>query len=126
MKTQKELEERLAEIEADERLHYPVSTIQANAPLALIQTELHKEANTLRWVLELPYRRYHSRSEENSVQPNETCDYCGLYLEGGREMAGNLCHCSRCLNCEALMGDTSDHYCDSCSKEAETPEEIRE
>jgi transcriptional regulator with XRE-family HTH domain len=59
---------------------------------------------------------------QRSLRAHETCDYCGLYLEGGREMAGNLCHCSRCLNCEAPMGDTSDYYCYSCSKEVETPE----
>ena len=71
MKTQQELEARLAEIEADERLHYRPALVQVNAPLALIQTALATEANALRWALDLP--RLHYGKQENFRCA--ACDY---------------------------------------------------
>jgi hypothetical protein len=52
MKSKDEIKNKLAEIEADERLHYPPATVFENAPLALIQTELEAKQNILRWALE--------------------------------------------------------------------------
>lgn len=51
MRTEKEIKELLAEIESDERLGYPVATVQINAPLALAQLSLETRASTLRWAL---------------------------------------------------------------------------
>ena len=64
MKTQQELEEKLAEIESDTRLGYSLATIRENSPLALIQLDLKSKAGMLRWALGLPGRRYHGRDEE--------------------------------------------------------------
>lgn len=47
------LEERLKEIESDERLSYADANILINAPLALIQLELKTKRDTLKWVLEV-------------------------------------------------------------------------
>jgi len=52
MKTKDEIEKKLQEVEADERLGYPAATVFANAPLALIQMELEAKRATLKWVLE--------------------------------------------------------------------------
>ena len=65
MKTREELEERLAKIEADDRIHYSPALVQVNAPLALEQVALKKEANTLRWVLDLPHKHYGNKDEED-------------------------------------------------------------
>ena len=51
MKTKKEIQEKLKEIESDERLSYPPASIFLNAPLALIQIELETKARTLKWIL---------------------------------------------------------------------------
>jgi len=51
MKTQAEIEARMAEVDADPRYHYPPAIIETNAPLALIQTVLETQARTLAWVL---------------------------------------------------------------------------
>jgi len=51
MKTEEEIRERLEAIEEDERLGYPPAAVQINAPLALIQTSLGTERDTLKWVL---------------------------------------------------------------------------
>lgn len=50
-KTPGEIRARLAEIDADDRYHYPPALIQINAPLALIQVSMKSEANALAWVL---------------------------------------------------------------------------
>ncbi len=78
-KTRAEIESRLAEVEADERLHYPIALVQVNTPLALIQTKLRNEANTLRWVLGMPLRQYHGKDdgEARSVCP---CDKCVAWM----------------------------------------------
>ena len=52
MKTKTEIEKKLKETESDERLGYPTATVFANAPLALIQTQLETLRSTLKWVLE--------------------------------------------------------------------------
>jgi len=52
MRTQREIEKRLAKVLADERLSYPSATIRENAPLALIQVELETERNLLYWMLQ--------------------------------------------------------------------------
>ena len=51
MKTEDEIRKQLAEIESDERLHYPPATINENVVLAFIQTELETEVKVLKWVL---------------------------------------------------------------------------
>ena len=54
MKTEREIEIRITEIKADERLAYPTATVFVNAPLALIQMSMSTELHTLERVLELP------------------------------------------------------------------------
>jgi hypothetical protein len=51
MKTKAEIEKRLAELKADERLSYPPANVFTNAPLALIQVALKNEVMALTWVL---------------------------------------------------------------------------
>lgn len=53
-----EIEKKLAELKADERLYYPTATVFANAPLALIQLSLSSQINTLEWVLGLELSRF--------------------------------------------------------------------
>lgn len=67
MKSKAELRRRLEAIEADERLHYPAAGIWANAPLALVQTELRASAQILRWVLDMPPRAYHGRDGDKQI-----------------------------------------------------------
>jgi len=43
---------RIAEIDADERVHYPTATVEVNAPLALIQLSLETQRDTYRRVLQ--------------------------------------------------------------------------
>jgi hypothetical protein len=40
VRNEEEIRHKLAEIEADERIHYPSATIFENSPLALIQAEV--------------------------------------------------------------------------------------
>ncbi len=51
MKTKEQIEEKIKEIESDERLSYPLATIEINAPLALIQLEMETKLKMLKWVL---------------------------------------------------------------------------
>ena len=51
MKTREEIEKRIAELKADERLGYPPANVFTNAPLALIQVALKNELMALNWVL---------------------------------------------------------------------------
>ena len=51
MKTQKEIEEKIKELESDERLSYPTATIDINAPLALIQLRLESKIAALKWAV---------------------------------------------------------------------------
>mgnify|MGYP000091363213 CR=1 FL=1 len=51
MKTREEIEKRIAELKADERLGYPPANVFTNAPLALIQVALKNEIMALNWVL---------------------------------------------------------------------------
>jgi|SaaInlStandDraft_4_1057021.scaffolds.fasta_scaffold224283_1 hypothetical protein len=51
MKTREEIEKRVAELKADERLGYPPANVFTNAPLALIQVALKNEIMALTWVL---------------------------------------------------------------------------
>jgi hypothetical protein len=51
MKTREEIEKRIAELKADERLGYPSANVFTNAPLALIQVALKNEIMALNWVL---------------------------------------------------------------------------
>lgn len=53
MKTLEDIRDRLAQVEADVRIHYPPATVQVNAPLALIQVNLDTESRALRWVLDM-------------------------------------------------------------------------
>lgn len=53
---------RLAELETDDRLvKYDLADTHSNVVLALIQTALRVEAQTLRRVLGMPHRQYHGR-----------------------------------------------------------------
>lgn len=61
MKRKEEIEERLAELKADERLGYPPANVNVNAPLALIQVALKNEIMALSWVLK-------ESEEEKEVQ----------------------------------------------------------
>lgn len=49
----KQITERLAAYEADERGHYPTATIFENAPLALVQLGLETGKRELKWILKL-------------------------------------------------------------------------
>lgn len=51
VRTETEIRERLAKIDADERYHYPAANTDINAPLALVQVGLEATANALAWVL---------------------------------------------------------------------------
>ena len=51
MKKREEIEKRIAELKADERLGYPPANVFTNAPLALIQVALKNELMALNWVL---------------------------------------------------------------------------
>ncbi len=44
------LEVEIAEIESDERHHYPSANVFSNAPLALIQLDMSSRLNTLKQV----------------------------------------------------------------------------
>lgn len=68
MKKREELEERLAEIESDERLHYGVARVQVNAPLALEQIALKTKVDMLRWILEMPPKRHYGRDKEDEEE----------------------------------------------------------
>lgn len=48
-----QIEKRLVEIKADDRLEGPTATVFENAPLALMQLKLETMAQTLQWVLRL-------------------------------------------------------------------------
>ena len=52
MKSKKEIEKRLKEIESDERLGRPPATTVENATLALTQMSLEAARDTLKWVLD--------------------------------------------------------------------------
>lgn len=52
MKTKEEILSKLSEIDSDERLHYSPANVFVNAPLALIQVELHASRSMLQWVLD--------------------------------------------------------------------------
>ena len=60
--------------------------------------------------------------------PDEKCDFCGLSYDvsGSNEQSEGFCWCTHCARCDAPIGDTSDLYCDACSREAETPEDYDE
>jgi hypothetical protein len=49
--TEKQIRDRIAEIDSDERYHYKPALVQINAPLALIQVQMEAEARALSWVL---------------------------------------------------------------------------
>jgi hypothetical protein len=51
MKTEQEIKDKLAELQSDERLGYPIATVFENAPLALIQADLEAKIAALKWVL---------------------------------------------------------------------------
>ncbi len=51
MKTEQEIRYKLYEILADERLGYPLATVQINAPLALVQLSLEVKRDILKWIL---------------------------------------------------------------------------
>jgi hypothetical protein len=51
MKTEKEIRQRLLEIESDERLSYEPALVEVNAPLALTQCSLGSQRDILKWVL---------------------------------------------------------------------------
>lgn len=53
MKSKKLIEEKLKEVESDERLSSPPALVQINAPLALIQVDLKARVQILKWILEL-------------------------------------------------------------------------
>ena len=58
LKSEKEIQARINELEADERVHYPSANVFVNAPLALIQVELRTELSALYWMLGKPCPNY--------------------------------------------------------------------
>lgn len=54
MKTKEEIEKKIAELKADERLTYPPAQIMINAPLALIQLDAKAHIHSLEWALGIP------------------------------------------------------------------------
>ena len=54
MKDQEEIQQKIDQILADERMSYKTATVFANAPLALIQHAMVTELHTLQWVLGQP------------------------------------------------------------------------
>jgi hypothetical protein len=53
MRSEKEIKDKIKELESDERLNYVCATIFENAPLALVQLELETKISTLYWVLDI-------------------------------------------------------------------------
>ena len=51
MRSAKVIKRKIAELDADERHHYPPALVEVNAPLALIQVEIGAKIAALRWVL---------------------------------------------------------------------------
>lgn len=51
VKSRKQIEALIEQIEADERLHYPRANVFINAPLALIQVELESQVRILKFIL---------------------------------------------------------------------------
>lgn len=51
MKTKKQIEEKIKEIEADERYKASPAVLDVNAPLALIQIGMESQVRALKWVL---------------------------------------------------------------------------
>ncbi len=60
MKNPEQIQKRIDEILADERLSYKAATVFENAPLALIQLEMEIELHTLQMVLEVPLTNINS------------------------------------------------------------------
>ncbi len=52
MKTEAEIRRAIKEIQKDARLKGPPTTVDVNAPLALIQVDLETQIKTLKWVLD--------------------------------------------------------------------------
>jgi len=52
MRSQEDVEYEIKRLESDERLSYPLATVEVNAPLALIQTDMEARLSVLRWVLQ--------------------------------------------------------------------------
>ena len=51
MRTEEEIREKIAVIDADKRLKGKLALVQINAPLALIQCSLATQRDILEWVL---------------------------------------------------------------------------
>ena len=51
IKSKKEIEKKIKEIEADDRFQAPPAIVDINAPLALVQVDLKAKHNMLKWVL---------------------------------------------------------------------------
>jgi hypothetical protein len=51
MRSEKEIREKLQDIESDQSFREPCATVIENAPLALIQNTMETWQNALRWVV---------------------------------------------------------------------------
>ena len=51
MKSKKQIEAKISELQKDDCMTQPLSNIQINAPLALIQLEIGSRIQALMWVL---------------------------------------------------------------------------
>lgn len=60
-------EEKLVELRKDERLKYPAANVLINAPLALVQTDLKAQVNTLEWLLKKPFTKLPKGQGEGGV-----------------------------------------------------------
>lgn len=65
MKTRQEIEKRIDEILADERMSYKTADVFTNAPLALIQYGLTTELHTLQRVIGVELTDISKLREEN-------------------------------------------------------------
>ncbi|QMS78789.1 hypothetical protein [Aeromonas veronii] len=68
MKSEQEIRNKIAELEADERLHYPAASVFSNAPLALIQTDIRGQLKALHFALGLSMPEYHHGKKELKEQ----------------------------------------------------------
>ena len=70
MKNRKEIIKKIKELLNDERIQYPLATVQENAPLAFVQVEIKTWVRALSWVLgghKIPIK-FHSQEKEKEKE----------------------------------------------------------
>lgn len=66
MKSEKEIEAILIEVENDERLYYKTAIVFSNAPLALIQCSLEVRSSLLRKILDKPTLNFYELRDKKN------------------------------------------------------------